>query len=101
MVTKLFIETIADMYENGELDKICNMKYYKLYKLMGVNRFYIARERRKARAFKKSLDELVKQGADLRKVPFIPINARIDSVEVYKNALCIMAGKEARDTEES
>lgn len=94
MDAHLFVETIADMYENGELDKICNMKYHAH---MGQSRFSLWYNRKMARRLKRALCECEQSGRDIRKIPFIVLLHSMKSAEVIKDAICIMVGKDKRN----
>lgn len=95
MSGKDFVNIIVDMYENGELDKIINMKYTTICRITGMSRLYCWNEKRKAKRFKKCLDKYKAKSFDLRESAFIPMLMKIDSAEILKSAICLSIREKA------
>ena len=88
-----FVNAIADMYENGELDRICRMQYSRAFTNVYMSRIYTLIERMRARRFKRFLDDLSRH-AEIRSIPFILLMMRANSAEVLKTAICMMETSE-------
>lgn len=95
MSGKDFVNIIVDMYEGDELNNIINMKYTDVCRITGMSRLYVWSEKRKAKKFKKILDEYKEQNLDLRNSAFISMLMRIDSAEILKNAICLSLREKA------
>ncbi len=84
-------ETLIKLIEDGELDKLINLKWSPL---LGMTRAEVRRERKQAKRFKATLDAWTGEGNKLREIPFVLLVHFCDCPSLLKSAILLYKGGE-------